>query len=88
MQRLLKSAKFWTAVIDAAITICLVIVGQQWPGSLEATNRAILAIQPILIALILAYTAEDIQASKTKADIETAQAYATRYPSELSDPRD
>jgi hypothetical protein len=78
MQRLLKSAKFWTAVIDALITICLVIVGQLAPAALDATNRAILAIQPILIALILAYCAEDIQAARSKADIATAQMYASQ----------
>lgn len=60
MNNLIKSRRFWTAVIDMVVSIALFAVGKYSPSDLDMTKFLIAAIQPVVLVIIAAYTVEDV----------------------------
>lgn len=58
---LLQSRRFWTLLVDAVLSIALYFVGKYFAVALEDLRFLIIAIQPIAVALIAAYTIDDTQ---------------------------
>lgn len=56
---ILKSRAFWTAIVDAIISIGLVIIGIQWPAYKDLATQIIGFIQPVILLLIAAFTVDD-----------------------------
>ena len=56
---ILKSRALWTAIVDAVFTIALIVVGVQWPASVEFVKALIVPLQLVAAALIAAFTVED-----------------------------
>ena len=54
-----KSRALWTAIIDALFSIALIIVGIQFPASLETVKALIVPLQLVAAALIAAFTVDD-----------------------------
>lgn len=66
MQRLLKSAKFLTAVLDAALSTTIVILA--WFLSPDQMDQALLLVgvwQPVFIAVIAGIAYEDGQLKRS-----------------------
>ena len=64
---LLKSRKFWVAVLDLVVSLVLFFVGKYTsPSALEDVKVIIVAIQPVAIILIGAIAYEDAALIKTK----------------------
>jgi len=55
----LQSRRFWAALIDAIVSLILLIVGHYLPTEAEFIKAIVLSLQPVFIALIAAYTVED-----------------------------
>jgi ABC-type Na+ efflux pump permease subunit len=65
MQRLLKSAKFWTAIIDVVISLILYFTGKYLaPTIAEDIKIVIAAIQPVFLMVIGGIAYEDGQAKR------------------------
>lgn len=56
---LLKSRRFWLAVVDAVVSLVLLAVGIQWPQYAEAARKLIDVLLPLVILLITALTIDD-----------------------------
>ena len=61
---LLRSRKFWLLVLDTIVSLVLFFVGRYAGGVLEDVNFVILAIQPVVIAVILGIAWEDSAAKR------------------------
>lgn len=60
MERLLKSAKFLTLILDVVISLILFFVGKYGSASLaEDIKFLIITIQPVFVALIASIAYED-----------------------------
>lgn len=59
MDKIMKSRRFWLLVLDAVISIGLMAIGTQFPAYLESTKAVIGVLQPVVIALIAAWTVDD-----------------------------
>lgn len=74
---LLKSRRFWTAVLDATISIVSVVVSLQFSADVQKVIMSIVvALQPVFIALILAFTVDDITTAIAQVRIAEAQVWA------------
>lgn len=73
MSRLIKSAKFWTLVIDAFVTLITLWGGIYFEAQLPLILGTIAAIQPVFIALIK-YIAEEDKAHWNALEIASYQA--------------
>lgn len=62
MGRLLRSAKFWTAVLTFVVDITLLLVGQFFPGALEFTKALIVPITSLGAVVIGGIAFEDFAA--------------------------
>jgi hypothetical protein len=62
MQRLARSSRFWTLILDVVVSITLFFVGKYAGAALEDTKFLIVTLQPVFVLLIGAYTAEDMAA--------------------------
>ena len=64
MNRLIKSSKFWTLVLDTVISVLLtglaMFLEESHPEAVEFARYTILALQPVFVMLIGAIAAEDI----------------------------
>lgn len=68
MERLLHSSKFWTAMLDAGVSIALLLTARfVSPGDVEMVQKVILLLQPVFVALIASIAAEDISSNRTMA---------------------
>lgn len=56
---ILHSRAFWTAVLDAVISLVVLAIGLQWPAYLDLSRQIIVTIQPVLAMLIAAFTIDD-----------------------------
>lgn len=60
MNRLLQSAKFWTAIVDVVVSAVLFFVGKYAsPSVFEDIQFVIVTIQPVFIIVIGAWAYED-----------------------------
>lgn len=66
MARLLKSAKFWTAVIGAVFTLAMYFVGKYAPGAAEDVKVVIWSVDALLGIVIAAWCVEDAAAKLGK----------------------
>lgn len=65
MNRLLHSAKFWTAVLDALVsTISIVLAIWLSPENVDKAMLVIGLWQPVLLAVIAAWCIEDVATIK------------------------
>lgn len=65
MDRLLKSAKFWTAALDFAASVTLYfVVKYASPSAVEDVKFLIAAVQPVIALVIAAWAHEDAQKAK------------------------
>jgi hypothetical protein len=55
----LTSRRFLTAMVDAVISLGLLVCGHFWPDQLDFIKAVLVTMQPLFIALIAAYTVED-----------------------------
>jgi hypothetical protein len=62
-----KSRQFWTAIVDAVVSLILFFVGQYYPASLEAVKFVIAALQPVVAILIIAFTVEGVALIKAES---------------------
>ena len=61
MPRLLKSAKFWTAIIDLVACTALYFVGKYAATTaVDDVRFVIFAVQPVFGLVIAAFCAEDV----------------------------
>lgn len=67
MNKLLKSKAFWTAVIDASIGIVFLVVGNVAPQYDATAKQVWLLIQPVAVALIAAFTSDDLAVNVARA---------------------
>jgi len=56
---LLHSRKFWLLVLDTVVSLVLFFTGKYLPSAAEDVKFAILGLQPVVIAVILAVAWED-----------------------------
>jgi len=58
---LLQSRRFWTALLDALISITLFVVSNYLSPQDQSTVKFIvLTLQPVILALIISYTTETV----------------------------
>jgi len=70
---LLKSRRFWTLILDTVISLVSLVVSLQFsPDVQKLVQTVIIALQPVFVALIAAFTVEDV----AQARIAEAQAWA------------
>jgi hypothetical protein len=56
---LVLSRKFWLLILDTVISLVLYFVGKYAPVAFEDVKFAILALQPVFVAIIIAIAWED-----------------------------
>lgn len=78
MERLLHSAKFWTAVLDALISLALFFVGKYAPSFAEDVKILTITLQPVFVVLIAAIAYEDGQTATAAARVKEAELFAHR----------
>lgn len=72
MDRLIHSAKFWTAVLDAVCSSVLLLVTRFLsPTDVDLIKQLILIYQPVILAVIAAIAIED---ASQKSALARAQA--------------
>ncbi len=65
MERLLHSAKFWTAVLDAVAALILLLATRYFsPDDVDFTVKLIAIMQPVILAVIAGFAYEDGQAKR------------------------
>lgn len=74
MNNLLKSRRFWTAVVGAIATLTIYFVGRYAAAGLEDVQMVLNVLLPIILVLIGAYTVDDLVATWTAAQVEIRQA--------------
>jgi hypothetical protein len=67
-----KSRRFWVSILDIVITLSLYFVAKYVPGAIDDVKFVMLALQPLALALIIAYTVEDINLIKAEAEKHVA----------------
>lgn len=75
MERLLHSAKFWTAVLDALISLTLFFVGKYAPSFSEDVKILTITLQPIFVVLIASIAYEDGEVTRAAARVEEAKLF-------------
>jgi hypothetical protein len=98
---ILKSRRFWTAVVTAIVSTVLYLIGQYDPEQLPLTKTLLEIWLPLGLTLIAAFTAEDVatinaDAKKHVANQSLAEAHvyavadkvstATVIPTVIDDP--
>jgi hypothetical protein len=73
---ILHSRRFWTAVVDMIVSLALYFVSQFYPSSAEMVKFTIVAIQPVVVILIAAFTTEDVASINADAVKHTATVTA------------
>lgn len=71
---LLQSRRFLTLVVYTAISVVLYFVGKYFQVAAEDVKFLIAALLPIVLALIAAYTVDDMQAARleqTRLQVES-----------------
>ncbi len=56
---LLYSRKFWLLILDTVVSLVLYFVGKYAPLAAEDVKFAILGLQPVFVAIIIAIAWED-----------------------------
>lgn len=65
---LLKSRRFWMAVMDAGLAVISVVVSLQFNEAVQKLVMTIfMALQPVFIAIIIAFTVDDIIVAQARA---------------------
>jgi hypothetical protein len=67
-----KSRRFWVSILDIVITLSLYFVAKYVPGAIDDVKFVMLALQPLALALIIAYTIEDVNLIKAAAQKQVA----------------
>jgi hypothetical protein len=70
---LLASRRFWTLLLDTIISLVLYFAGKYFNAAMEDIRFLIIAIQPIALLLIAAYTVDGVNETR----IQIAQVTAT-----------
>lgn len=65
---ILQDARFWTAFVDAVVTIIFILLGRFDPAEVDFYKSIWIAIQPVIGLLIVAFTASE--AMQIKAEYE------------------
>lgn len=73
MNQLLKSRRFWTAVIGAVVTLTVYFVSKYAFAALEDVQMVLNVLLPIVLVLIAAYTVDDVTNTWTQGQIEIEQ---------------
>ena len=60
LAKLLKSRKFLLLLLDTVVSVVVWVVASYFPGSQEAAEFFIKALQPVVIVLIAAIAWEDV----------------------------
>jgi len=63
---LLHSRKFWLLILDTVISLVLYFVGKYAQVAFEDVKFAVLALQPVFVAIILAVAWEDSSLNQSK----------------------
>jgi hypothetical protein len=66
MTGLFQSRRFWTLLLDVVISLTLYFVGKYGVVAAEDVNFLIITLQPVFVALIGAYTVDDMGAARTE----------------------
>ncbi len=75
-QQLVKSRKFWLAVLDAALSTLATVLGWIFaPDKATAIMALVVTWQPVIIAVIVSYTVQNVEGIKADKEIATAQIY-------------
>lgn len=74
MNELLKSRRFVTALLASVVTLVLYFVGKYALGALEDVQMVLNVLMPLALALIAAYTIDDIATIHSRAQVEIKQA--------------
>ncbi len=64
MQRLLKSAKFWTMIVDLVVSVATYFVGKYAGATGQDMLYVVGLLQPVAIAVIAGIFVEDAAAKK------------------------
>ena len=67
---LLASRRFWVLVVDTVISLLLYFVGKYAGAAMEDVKFLILALQPIALLLIAAWTVDDMHAASLAAQVD------------------
>ena len=62
---LLNSRKFWIAVLDMVVSLCLYFVGKYAPGMMDDIKIIIASAQPVVLILIASIAWEDAAAKRS-----------------------
>ena len=74
MDRLLKSAKFWTAAIDLLVSLLVYFVTKYAsPSAVDDVKFVLLTVQPVIALVIAAWAHEDAEKAKMAAHVEIAR---------------
>ena len=74
MNQLLQSRRFVTALLASIVTLVLYFVGKYALGALEDVQMVLNVLMPLALALIAAYTIDDVVAIHSRAQVEIKQA--------------
>lgn len=69
-QSLLRSRKFWLAVLDAAGSLTLYFIGKYLPNAIDDTKFLIVTLQPVVLIVIAAFAYEDAQTKAAVAAVD------------------
>jgi len=74
---LLQSRRFWTLILDTVISLTLLVVSLQFDkATQDLVKTIVLALQPVFVALIAAFTVDDVAEVNKQTRIAEAQAWA------------
>jgi hypothetical protein len=72
---LLKSRRFWTLILDTVISLVSLVVSLQFsPDVQKLVQTVIIALQPVFVALIAAFTVEDVAQARIAEALAWAKA--------------
>lgn len=83
MPNLLKSRRFVTAVLAAAVSLVLYFVGKYFATGLEDVQMVINTIMPLALILIAAYTIDDVTLTWANSRVEIEQLNLTRVQAQV-----
>lgn len=73
---LLKSRKFWLAILDVVISTALYFGGKYAGAALDDLKFLIAAYQPVIGLVIISITVEDTARTQASAKVQVAQTEA------------
>ncbi len=83
---ILKSRKFWLMVVDVVVSLSTYFIGKYFaPAAAQDILFVIGGLQPVVIAVIVSITVQNVEGIRAQGALNEARAYNASRPPEYDE---